>query len=737
MSTNLRGPQKAHKAGSPRAAPPAPKQPRPAARRVSRVEHFLSSFTANAALPTMRRGRPLLSFLSPSEAQPAFQRLAHLALYDYRITSCLMFLAFVGVVFTALIYYLRFFVLAHLDVYHIVGGIGPLLLLYVRAYRQKCGAPAIYTTSDKMWAEYVRQLPSLLRGPRPCLFFFTPFLQLFPWMLQNALHAHYLKLPQATYRLRVFARESKEESAHPHRNSASTSSNNIELSRPPSTASSTTTASTSATSSSPDSVEKVTHDNNNSPSPARTTTKRSNRFNMPHNMKLVVVPPFENPRQLAEEDKDIAARKASSCQTSSRRWHLPDTAPVVFLCPGLACDAADLPGIHTILYAVLARGYRCITMERRGQGATLLESARFNVFGDTEDFEAVYHHVCENLLPDPAVPKFCVGISAGSALVVNGMGQFDRRKAVVEENHNVVGKKAAIRLGATSPPPLHPESGNKNENDADSKNFGQDQQQQHNHNHKPHEKHLQPENRSGNDRQPPHFDGAAALYPGWDIFRGGCITRVDPFTSRMLVQAMQGYFLSRNEAVLRAFDAKAYDDAMATKSFEEFMDHAAVFAGYPSGREAYDVGENPVRFLEDIRTPLLCIMAEDDPVSVVSNFTEVKRGSLHDDIKSWPEDAGRTKKWVPKTAAGCTMAEAFGGDRMANPGGAKSAGATKDRIGQEVPGIVCITKSGSHCPMLDGRLCPVRRKTKSLATWSDEAVFDFFDHITKLKRKQK
>eukprot|EP00392_Amoebophrya_sp_AT5.2_P001718 g1720.t1 len=451
----------------------------------------------------MRRGRPLLSFLSPSEAQPAFQRLAHLALYDYRITSCLMFLAFVGVVFTALIYYLRFFVLAHLDVYHIVGGIGPLLLLYVRAYRQKCGAPAIYTTSDKMWAEYVRQLPSLLRGPRPCL-------------------------------------------------------------------------------------------------------------------------------QLAEEDKDIAARKASSCQTSSRRWHLPDTAPVVFLCPGLACDAADLPGIHTILYAVLARGYRCITMERRGQGATLLESARFNVFGDTEDFEAVYHHVCENLLPDPAVPKFCVGISAGSALVVNGMGQFDRRKA-----------------------------------------------------------------------------------------------------------AMQGYFLSRNEAVLRAFDAKAYDDAMATKSFEEFMDHAAVFAGYPSGREAYDVGENPVRFLEDIRTPLLCIMAEDDPVSVVSNFTEVKRGSLHDDIKSWPEDAGRTKKWVPKTAAGCTMAEAFGGDRMANPGGAKSAGATKDRIGQEVPGIVCITKSGSHCPMLDGRLCPVRRKTKSLATWSDEAVFDFFDHITKLKRKQK
>jgi len=220
-----------------------------------------------------------------------------------------------------------------------------------------------------------------------------------------------------------------------------------------------------------------------------------------------------------------------------------------------------MPGQHTARYA-LGRGYRCAIIERRGQWQAL-KAARFNIFGDADDLEAAVKKL-RSLFP--SAPLFLAGISAGSALVVSGLGKFDARR------------------------------------------------------------------RAG-DASAPSFLAAGDLYPGFDIAPGGCMMRVKPPFGSILLSSMKGFFLQPNEEVLRGYDSGAFDAAMAAKTCDEFMDAIATFAGYPSGREVFDVYENPVRFVESVDTPLLILLSEDDPISIKENFTSVERGSLHTKMK--------------------------------------------------------------------------------------------------------
>lgn len=295
--------------------------------------------------------------------------------------------------------------------------------------------------------------------------------------------------------------------------------------------------------------------------------------------------------------------------------------------PGLACNAFDFPGQHTIRYAA-SRGYRCVLMERRGQWRPL-ESARFNIFGDAADLEEGIAQV-RRMFPD--APLFLSGTSAGSALSVSALGKFDARR------------------------------------------------------------------RAG-DFTAPHFVAVASLFPGFDIAPGGCLVQSEPVFSSVMLHSMKSQFVKPNESVLRACDSQAVDLALQAPDPDAFVDAVTSFAGYPSGREAYDAGENPVRFVESIDTPLLVLLSADDPISVLSNFTEAPRGSLHRNFQE-------AYKWSPELAV---PHEQF------VPHSANMA--------------VCVTSSGSHCPMLDGYVCPFRLTCKSLASWHDEALFDFFDMV--------
>eukprot|EP00747_Dinoflagellata_sp_TGD_P057794 gnl/TRDRNA2_/TRDRNA2_150816_c0_seq1.p1 gnl/TRDRNA2_/TRDRNA2_150816_c0~~gnl/TRDRNA2_/TRDRNA2_150816_c0_seq1.p1 ORF type:complete len:477 (-),score=58.46 gnl/TRDRNA2_/TRDRNA2_150816_c0_seq1:188-1618(-) len=107
---------------------------------------------------------------------------------------------------------------------------------------------------------------------------------------------------------------------------------------------------------------------------------------------------------------------------------LPASAPCVFLLPGMRGNSHDLPGLSQPR-AVLAQGWRCVVMHRRGhtpgQGLTV---PRWNLFGDAEDVERVVEAVRGQLgFVAPDAPIFLVGNSMGSALCFNTLRHYGPR----------------------------------------------------------------------------------------------------------------------------------------------------------------------------------------------------------------------------------------------------------------------------------------------------------------------
>ena len=121
--------------------------------------------------------------------------------------------------------------------------------------------------------------------------------------------------------------------------------------------------------------------------------------------------------------EDIVLVNYFPAVTGSDTLQLPLDSPAIFIDPGLTCTAQDVPGSSFLRLAV-SRGFRVVVMERRGHGRPLA-SPRFNLFGDSDDFEQVYDHVRKQL---PLAPFFWIGFSSGSKLVIEGLGKFDERR---------------------------------------------------------------------------------------------------------------------------------------------------------------------------------------------------------------------------------------------------------------------------------------------------------------------
>ncbi|CAD7971452.1 unnamed protein product [Amoebophrya sp. A120] len=662
------------------------------------------------------------------------QKLMHLAIYEYRLASVICFLCFAlrtGLILLSSIYYYvveQFYLEQNFTT--LARNNFPLFSLLLMAaflifylffavfavpYYQKSKPAEIYATRF-MREHYVKFLPnSFHAGPRPPIWCFHPLLQFLPWMLQNGIHGKYFQPAREVHYVRSFDLENKE------------------------------------------------LDENGEERTEGDGVKR----NMAHNLKIVVIPPFAAGTKEtggintggAAADRNQHSSSSSRSSRTKPTLTLPDSAPIVFILPGLACDAEDLPGIHQILYAN-HRGYRVVVLERRGQGQGLLESPRFNIFGDVFDLEIAFNHVVNNVLPDKTVEKFCIGISAGSALLVTAMGKFDRRRreleAVMQKNAGalqVQPQDVEQRSGLSSLGESRGNKGNTNRSitsfdsaaslvstaTGSSFNSGDVHGSSSASSSTSSSSNISSRSKSQlkmgrgspavlipNETAknlnfvkpipPPKFDAGCALYPGFDIAPGGCLTQCSPLFDSILVNGVQSYFLIRNEKILREFDNEAYEEAINANSFEEIVDAMCVFAGYKSGREKFDENENPVRFFPDItETPILTVIGEDDPISNVKNFKTIKRGSLHENFCD-----EKTKWKIKDSGFGKTNKEHI---------------ETSEDV-QENPWIVVVAQSGSHCPMLDGMFWPFRKETKGLACWSDKAVFDFFDRRREVLKEE-
>eukprot|EP00549_Striatella_unipunctata_P001205 CAMPEP_0118682092 /NCGR_PEP_ID=MMETSP0800-20121206/5302_1 /TAXON_ID=210618 ORGANISM="Striatella unipunctata, Strain CCMP2910" /NCGR_SAMPLE_ID=MMETSP0800 /ASSEMBLY_ACC=CAM_ASM_000638 /LENGTH=542 /DNA_ID=CAMNT_0006578461 /DNA_START=1488 /DNA_END=3116 /DNA_ORIENTATION=+ len=103
------------------------------------------------------------------------------------------------------------------------------------------------------------------------------------------------------------------------------------------------------------------------------------------------------------------------------------SSPVILLAPGLRCYSQDLPG-NTFIRLAYSKGFRSIVVNRRGHTPNRkLKAPRWNLLGDFFDMDQVYWHVKTELLQNNDAPMFLWGISSGSAVVIAGLSEWDRR----------------------------------------------------------------------------------------------------------------------------------------------------------------------------------------------------------------------------------------------------------------------------------------------------------------------
>ena len=75
-------------------------------------------------------------------------------------------------------------------------------------------------------------------------------------------------------------------------------------------------------------------------------------------------------------------------------------------------------------------------------------------------------------------------------------------------------------------------------------------------------------------------------------------------------------------AMLARHDAAALARLVSAPTMKQFHFAAQPFAGYAAG------SDDPLRYVQRSRTPLLCISAEDDPLCVAANVADAKAGGL-------------------------------------------------------------------------------------------------------------
>ncbi|GMH67400.1 hypothetical protein TrRE_jg252 [Triparma retinervis] len=185
----------------------------------------------------------------------------------------------------------------------------------------------------------------------------------------------------------------------------------------------------------------------------------------------------------------------------------------------------------------------------------------------------------------------------------------------------------------------------------------------------------------------PTFVGSITLTPGYDTSK---VLKKERFKfpyNALMTAMVKDHFVQQNEAVLRELDSEAVDATLAAESLQDFLDAAAPFAGYKTA-DAYYEGENPVNELHYISTPVFVMNSVDDPCCAISNLYERSPYPQHNNM---------------------SYAELV------------SAGPR---------GLIAVTKTGSHCPFLDGTFFPWTRDPFNgywmISSWADTAAVEFY-----------
>ena len=264
------------------------------------------------------------------------------------------------------------------------------------------------------------------------------------------------------------------------------------------------------------------------------------------------------------------------------------SSPIIFFSPGLRCYSQDLPG-NSIVRHAFARGFRSVVFHRRGHTPNQpLQSPRWNLFGDVDDFEQVYWYIHDQYLT-PTTPLFLHGISSGTALTVTALAKWDQRRVQRDESDI-------------------------------------------------------PTNETWKDQRIPSFVASIKVTPGYDISKVMTNERfLFPYQD-ILLPGVKDHFVLQNEQLLRQHNATAVDHALAATSLQEFVDATVPFAGYDS-TQAYYHDTNPIHDVRHITTPTLVLNSLDDPCCNIRNLYE--RGTLaHHDNKTYAEMIHETHRAI-------------------------------------------------------------------------------------------
>jgi len=110
------------------------------------------------------------------------------------------------------------------------------------------------------------------------------------------------------------------------------------------------------------------------------------------------------------------------------------------------------------------------------------------------------------------------------------------------------------------------------------------------------------------------FQAAFADCPGYNTDEG--FDKAHPFYSRMMAKKLVGHFITPNLPMIEHLPTIA--TLRNAESLADFYRHMYELAGYAS-YEHYTDACNPMRVFQAIRTPVMILNAEDDPVCRIGN----------------------------------------------------------------------------------------------------------------------
>jgi len=201
------------------------------------------------------------------------------------------------------------------------------------------------------------------------------------------------------------------------------------------------------------------------------------------------------------------------------------------------------------------------------------------------------------------------------------------------------------------------------------------------------------DNNNNNNTKIPSFVASVLITPGYDtskvLLPKGFRFPYNDILTPMVKQS----FVKQNEKILRDFNSDAVDATLRATTLQEFVDAAAPFAGYTNSSEYYR-HTNPTNNLHYITTPTFVLNSIDDPCCDIGNLYEP---SIRHGNKTYAQIVEESQRV-----------------------------------------IVAVTKTGSHCPFLQGdspfSLLPsfirdplhTNKRRYMLNSWADEVSIDYY-----------